>query len=111
MSQLINPVCTFDCIMLAVHCAEKVVSAHLCMGSAQGAVHIMAVRLGCKGVAGPGCMTGLALTLQGFISGREDCLGSEQCSLAENTEYCMLVNQWVWLRSAYCGLYAERSLK
>ena len=55
--------CTFDYIILAVHCAEKVVSAHLCMGSAQGAEHIMAVRLGCKGAAGPGCMTGLALTL------------------------------------------------
>ena len=43
----------------------------LCMGSVQGAVHIVAVRLGCKGAmvgtsrgnAHPGYMNGLALTL------------------------------------------------
>ena len=60
----------FGCIILCTM-QKKIVSAHLCMGSVQGAVHIVAVRLGCKGAmvgtsrgnAHPGCMNGLALSL------------------------------------------------
>ena len=76
----------------------------LCMCSAQGAVHMVATRLGCKGVvvdtaranSHPGCMNELRKCYSHFVgglflAGRAGCVMKE-CLPAENTDY-MFVNE------------------
>ena len=53
---------------------------------------------------------------RGFISGRE---GSKQVLLTVSADYCMLVNEWAWLRSqvwlfslkVHLGLFLESELR
>ena len=78
-----------------------------------------ATRLGCKGnMVGtgwanfhPGCMDGLRnpyshLVGGSFLSGKGAWVLSGGLS-SVNPDYCMLVNEWVWLRSQVCLLSVQ----
>ena len=80
-------------------------TVHLCMCSAQGAVHVVAARLGCKGVvvdigradSHPCSMNELRKHYSHFVgglflSGRAGCVMKE-CLPAENTDYYVFVNE------------------
>ena len=85
-------------------------------GHPQGAVRMAAVRLGCKSnMVG----TGLANSRPGFVSRLRKCyshlLGGSflagkasrapsGCLPTESADYCMLLNEWAWLRSQVCLL-------
>ena len=43
-----------------------------------------------------------------LISGREGCLHG--CMTTESADYCMLINEWAWLRSQVCLLRLEVDL-
>ena len=109
-----------------VHCAEKIVSVRLPPGSAsaervgQGEVglghpqddmHMEAARLGCKNTmvgtgwanSCPGCMGRLRkrcspLVGGSFLAGKA-AWALSGCRATESADYCMLVNEWMWLRS------------
>ena len=46
-------------------------------------------------------------TLTGFVSGREAACTLSGCLTTQSAEYCMLVNEWAWLRSQLCLLRLE----
>ena len=85
-------------------------------GHPQGAVHMAAARLGCKKAmvgtgwanSRPGCMNRLRKRYShhlggSFLAGKAAWVLNE-CLPTDNTDYCMLVNEWVWLRSCVCLL-------
>ena len=80
----------------------------------EGAVHMAAARLGCKsnmvgtGWANshPGCTSRLRkcysrLLGGSFLAGKAPWALSG-CLVTENADYCMVINEWVWLRSRVC---------
>ena len=116
-----------------VYCTEKIVSAHLCAGSAsaervgQGKVGGVIRRVLCTwqllGLAvnepwlttsGPipvlVVQTGLETLLSPSFSSREGGLGSERVLPTENADYCMLINEWTLLRSRVCLVRLEVDL-
>ena len=85
-------------------------------GHPQGAMYMMIVRLGCKsnmvgtGLANsrPGCMSRLRkcyshLLGGSFLAGKASWALSG-CLPTESADYCMLVNEWAWLRLRVCLL-------
>ena len=80
------------------------------------AVHMAAVRLSCKsnmvgtGWANspPGYMSRLrkcySHLLWGSFQARKASWAPSGCLLTKSADYCMLVNEWVWLRSQVCLL-------
>ena len=78
-------------------------------------MHIVAARLGCQsamvGTGGwanscPGCMERLTkryshLVGGSFLAGKAAWVLSG-CMTTESADYCMLVNEWAWLRSRVC---------
>jgi len=80
-------------------------AVHLHMGLAQGAVHMVATRLGCKGVvvdtgranSHPSCMNRLKkcyshIVRRLFLAGKAGWVMKE-CLPAENTDYYVFVNE------------------
>ena len=80
------------------------------------AVHMVAARLGCKRVTvgtewtnfHPGCINRQRKCyphlLGGlFLAGKAAWALSKYLSV-RNADYCMFVNEWVWLRSRVCSL-------
>ena len=85
-------------------------------GHPQGALHMAAARLGCQSAmvgtrwanSCPGYMDRLRkryshLVGGSFLAGKPAWVLSE-CLPTENADYCMLVNEWAWLRSRVCLL-------
>ena len=84
-------------------------TVHLCMGFVQGAVHMVAARLGCKAVvvgtrmanSHPGSINGhrkhrkrYSYLVGGlFVLGKTIFVLNQYLLLAENTDYCMFVNK------------------
>ena len=79
-------------------------------------MHMAAVRLGCESnMVGtglsqflPGCMSRLRkryshLSRGSFLAGKASWAPSG-CLPTESADYCMLVNEWAWLRSRVCLL-------
>ena len=76
-----------------------------------GWVHIVAARLGCKssmvgtgwGNSCPGCMDRLRESYSNLVGGSflavKATWAMSRCSTTKSADYCMLVNEWVWLRS------------
>ena len=66
-------------------------------GVTQGAVH-MVLGVDCKrDMVG----TGLENTILTFLEALSRCLPTE------NADYCMLVNEWAWLRSRVCLFFLK----
>ena len=103
-----------------MNCTEKVLrqqkdrTGERGWGHQQGAVHMADVRLGCKSnMVGtrlanscPGCMSRLRkyyshLLGGSFLTGKASWAPSG-CLPTESADYCMLVNEWAWLRSRIC---------
>ena len=85
-------------------------------GHQQGAVHMAAARLDCKRTmvgtgwanSWPGCMSRLRkhyshLLGGSFLAGKA-AWALSGCLPTEGADYCMLVNEWAWLRSGVCLL-------
>ena len=115
------------------HCAEKIVSARLRAGSAlaervgrgggwghlQGAVHILADRLGFekamvgtgKATPRPDCMDRLrkhySHLAEGWFLARKAAWALSRCMATDSADYYMLVNEWVWSKSRDCLLRPE----
>ena len=64
------------------------------MESPAGCLHMAATRLGCKKVMAETRWVGHS-HLVGLISGRT----LSGCLTAASADYCMLLNEWAWLRS------------
>ena len=92
------------------HCAEMIVSAHWRAGSVSaervgqvGAVHMAAARPGCKRTNScPDCMSRVRKRFPHFLKGSFSALSG--CLPTKSADYCMLVNEWAWLRSQVCLL-------
>ena len=91
-------------------------------GHLQGAVHTAAARLDCKRTmvgtrwanSRPGCMSRLRkryshLSGGSFLAGKASWALS-RCFPIESADYCMLINEWVWLTSQVCLLRLEVEL-
>ena len=90
--------------MVTSHCAEQIVPVCLQAGSAyrkggtggggwghpQGDMHMVAARLGSQ----------RAMVWTRWVNSRPGCMNR----LMKSAEYCMPVNEWVWLRSRVCLL-------
>ena len=73
--------------------------------------HMAAAGLGCKGAvfgirkadSCPGCINALKKRYSHFVGGLfltgKAVWVLNGCLLAKNTNYCMLVNEWAWLKS------------
>ena len=90
-------------------------------GHPQGAVHMAAARLGCKRAmvgtewanSRPGCMNRHRKCyshLRGVWQGRLHAWTLSGYLPNENADYCMLINEWAWLRSRVCLFEAESAL-
>ena len=86
------------------------------MGSSQGAVHIVAARLGFeKAMVGarratprPDCMDRLrkhySHLAEGWFLARKAAWSLSGCMTTNSADYYMLVNDWVWSKSRDCLL-------
>ena len=85
-------------------------------GHPQGAMHMVAARLGCKRTmvgnwlanSRPGCTSRLRkryshLLGGSYLAGKASWAPS-RCLPTESADYCMLVNEWARLRSQVCLL-------
>ena len=85
-------------------------------------MHMVAARLGCQSaIVGtewanscPGCMDRLRkrrshLAWGSFLAGKA-AWTPRVCMTTESADYCMLVNEWAWLRSQVCLLRLEVDL-
>ena len=117
-----------------MHCVEKIISACLHAASVsaervgqrevgwshlQGDMHMVAKSLGCKStIVGTrwansclGCMNRLRehyshLVGSLFLAGKAAWALSGYVT-TESADYCMLINEWLWLRSQACLLRLE----
>ena len=84
------------------------------MGYPQGAVHMLAARLGCEramvgtgwATSHPDCMDRLRKHYSHLVevSGKEGCLVSEVVYGTNSADCCMLTIEWVWSKSRVCLL-------
>ena len=121
--------CTFGYITLRT--VQKRKALHLCVGSAsaervgqgggewghpQGDMHMVAVVDGCQRavvVTGwanpcPGCMDRFTKHYSHLVGGsflaRKAAWDLSGCMTTESADYCMIVNEWLWLRQRVCFL-------
>ena len=124
---LLNPIVHFW-LYHSAHCAEKIVSAlahWFCIsrkggwGHPQGAVHMVAARLGFeKAMVGtglatlpPDCMDRLrkhySHCAEGWSLARKAAWSLSGCMATDSADYYVLVNEWVWSISQDCLLRLE----
>ena len=85
-------------------------------------MHMVAARLGCKSAmvgtgwanSCPGCMNRLRKCYSRLVGGLflvgKATWALSGCLTTDSADYCMLVNEWVWLRSQVCLLRLEVDL-
>ena len=85
-------------------------------------MHMVAARLGCQSAmvgsgwanSCPGCMDRLRKRYSHLIGGSflagKVAWALSMCLTTESAHYCMLINEWAWLRSRVCLLRLEGGL-